>query len=146
MNMSGGTGPRLLQRARMPLTASVAILLASILWVSPTAGQGPPTTTALSTFVALRAAESAGANITDLVNQYNTLIQQTAPNSSFVSLEQLANNAQQDALAAKSTSQTLTLVLTPILALALSLVTEGLLQLRRKIERERLLEMEIEHR
>jgi len=119
--------------------------LASILWVSPTAGQSPPTTTALSTFVALRAAESAGANITDLVNQYNTLIQQTAPNSSFVSLEQLANNAQQDALAVKSASQTLTLVLIPILALTLSLVTEGLLQLRRKIEQNRLLEMEIEN-
>jgi hypothetical protein len=136
----------LLQRTRLPLIAFAAILSASILWLLPIAGQGPPTTTALNTFVALRAAESAGANITDLVNQYNTLIQQTAPNSSFVSLGQLANNAQQDALVIKSTSQTLTLVLTPILALALSLVTEGLLQLRRKIERERLLEMEIENR
>jgi predicted PurR-regulated permease PerM len=135
----------MLRRARRLITAAATILLASILWLAPIAGQSPPATTALNTFEALRAAENAGANITGLVNQYNTLIQQNAPNSSFASLAQLASNAQQDALALRSSSQTLTLVLIPILALTLSLVTEGLLQLRRKIGQNRLLEMEIEN-
>lgn len=123
------------------------IVFVSVFWLAPqTAGQGSPNGAALSAFEALRAAGSASANITSLVNQYNNLLQQSAPNSSFASLGQLAEGAQQNALALRSFNQTLTVVLVPVTALVLALVSEALLQLRRKIEREKMLEMEIDQK
>jgi hypothetical protein len=119
------------------------ILLTSIFWLGPTFGQNSPSATALSTFEALRAAESSGADITGLVAQYNVLIQQSSPNSSFIALGQAAANAQQDAMALRSNNQILTLVLVPVTALIMALVAEGLLQLRRRVAREKLLDMEI---
>ncbi len=119
------------------------ILLASTFWLSTTLGLNSPSPTALGTFEALRAAENSGADITSLVAQYNILIQQSAPNSSFITLGQSAANAQEDAIAIRSYNQTLTLVLVPVSALILALTTEGLLQLKRRITREKMLDMEI---
>ncbi len=135
---------KMLHKGRRSILTVAIIVFVSVLWLaSPTSGQIPPNGTALSAFGALRTAESAGANITSLVNQYNNLLQQSAPNSSFANLGQLAQSAQQDALAVKSLDRTLTLVLVPVIALALALTSEALLQLRRKIDREKMLEMEI---
>lgn len=119
------------------------ILLASTFWLTPTLGQNSPAPTALGAFDAMRAAESSGADITSLVAQYNILLQQSSPNSSFITLGQTAANLQQDAMALKSNNQTLTLVLVPVTALIMALVTEGLLQLKRRITRAKILSMEI---
>ncbi len=131
---------------RLILTVAI-IVFVSIFWLAPTTvGQSSPNGSALSALEALRAAESAGANITSLVNQYNNFIQQSASNNSFASLGQLAENARQNALAVRSFNQTLTLILVPVIALILALASEALLQLRRKIEREKMLEMEIDRK
>ncbi len=131
-------------RVRRLILIVAIIVFVSVFWLTaPTAGQSPPNGTALSAFEALHAADSASANITSLVNQYNNLLQQSAPNSSFISLGQLAEIAQQNALALRSFDRTLTLVLVPVIALILALVSEALLQLKRRIEREKVLEMEI---
>jgi hypothetical protein len=134
-------------RVRRLILIVAIIVFASAFWLTPpTTGQGPPNGTALSAFEALHAAESAGANITSLVNQYNNLLQQSAPNSSFATLGQVAENAQRDAIPLRSFDRTLPLVLVPVIALILAFVSEVLLQLRRKIEREKILEMEIEQK
>ena len=131
-------------RARRLLVAVTTILVVSLAWPPTIAGQGSPGPEALATFQALQAAESSGADITSLVSQYNSLIERSAPvNSSFASVAHFARSAQQNSLALRSFDQTLTLVLVPVMALVLALATEGLLQLRRRIERERMLEMEI---
>ena len=121
----------------------VAIILTCTFWLGPALGQNSPSPTALSTFEALRAAEISGADISSLVAQYNILIQQSSPNSSFITLGQAAANAQQDAMALESNNQTLTLILVPVTALIMALVTEGLLQLKRRIAHEKMLDMEI---
>lgn len=130
--------------ARRLLVAVTTILVVSLAWPPTIAGQGSPGPAALATFQALQTAESAGADITSLVSQYNSLIEQSAPvNSSLASLTQLARSAQQNSLALRSFDQTLTLILVPVIAMVLAFATEGLLQLRRRIERKRMLEMEI---
>lgn len=128
------------------LLVATIVLLASAFCASSTAGQNQPSRTALATFEMLHTAESAGANITSLVDQYNSLLQQSAPNSSFVDLGQAAETAQNTAVSLRSTDQTLTVVLVPVMALLLALAGEGLLQFRRRIIRTRMLEMEIEQR
>ncbi len=124
----------------------VTIILASTFWLAPTLGQNSPSTTALGTFEAIRAAETSGANITSLVAQYNALLEQSSPNSSFITLGQLAAEAQQDAIALKSYNQTVTVFLVPSTAFIMALVTEGLLQLRRRIIREKMLDMEVKQK
>ena len=131
------------RRAARLLIAAATMLLTSGFWLTPTIAQSSPTGTALSAFEAMHSAENGGANITSLVDQYNNLLQQSSPDSSFVTLGQLAADAQENAIALRSFNQTLTLVLVPAIALVLALAGEGLLQLRRKIQRERTLQTEI---
>jgi hypothetical protein len=134
-------------RSRRSFLAVATVVFLTVFCLAPlAAGQGSPNTAALSAFAALHAAESSGANITSLVNEYNALMEESAPNSSFIALQQLAQSAQQNAISHGSFEQTLTLILVPTIALALALASEGLLQLRRKIKRERMLEMEIERK
>ena len=132
-------------RAGQLFLAVAIIVFVGVFLVAPpsTFGQTPPSGTALGAFEALRSAASSGANVTALVDQYNALLQQSSKNNSFTSLQQMAQNAQQKAVSEASSDRTLTIVLVPTLALVLALAMEGLLQLRRRLERKRMLEMEI---
>lgn len=104
------------------------------------AGPGP---TALQAFEAIVGAEASGADVSNLVAQYNSLLQQGAPDSSYGILKQLAGNAQASAASSTSFNNSLTLVLVPLIALALTFVLTQVLEFRKKLSNQKLLDMEI---
>jgi len=108
------------------------------------AGQVSPSRPALDALEALRAAEAAGANVVSMVSKYNSLLQQTGSDASFNSLQNDALTAQQNAVATQANDKITTAISVPIIALLLALVTASFLQLRRRLERERLMDMEIQ--
>jgi methionyl-tRNA synthetase len=121
------------------LLISVTILL---LWPTIVHGDSP-STTALNTFETLRNAEASGANIASLVSQYNSLLQQSAPNSSFISLQNQATAAQKAATAAAALSSTMIIVLVPIIPFFLALLAVGITRLSARLAKERKLDMEV---
>jgi hypothetical protein len=102
-----------------------------------------PGPTALQAFEAIRAAEDSGADVSTLVAQYNNLLQEGAQDSAYTTLKQFAGNAQASAASSMSFNSSLTLVLVPLIALALTLVSIELFELRKRLSKERLLDMEI---
>jgi hypothetical protein len=104
------------------------------------AGPGP---TALQAFEAIVGAEASGADVSNLVAQYNSLLQQGAPDSSYSTLKQLAGNAQASAASSMSFNNSLTLILVPLIALAPTFVLAQVLEFRKKLSKQELLDMEI---
>ncbi len=129
---------------RRVVMVSILILFSSPIWIDQMAGQVSPSRPALDALEALRAAEAAGANVVSMVSKYNSLLQQTGSDASFNSLQNDALTAQQNAVATQANDKITTAISVPIIALLLALVTASFLQLRRRLERERLMDMEIQ--
>lgn len=104
------------------------------------AGPGP---IALQAFEAIVGAEASGADVSNLVAQYNSLLQKGAPDSSYSPLNQMAGNAQASAASSVSFNNSLTLVLVPLIALALTVVLTLILEFRKRLSDQKLLDMEI---
>ena len=105
--------------------------------VSVPKGQTSPSNAALQAFESIHRAETSGADIKNLVYQYNQ------PNASYTTISDLAVQAQQAAIDTKNTYTTIMIVLIPIIALLLSLLTIGVLSIIRRFEQEKLLDMRI---
>jgi hypothetical protein len=119
------------------------LLLTAILLLPSIIAHASPGPTALQAFEAIRVAEDSGADISNLVAQYNNLLQEGAQDSAYNTVKQLAGNAQTSAAANMSFDNSLTLVLVPLIALALTLASIELFELRKRLSKERLLDMEI---
>ena len=120
------------------LTLSIAIFL-----LGSTGSGSDPSAIAQNTFEAMRSAEASGANIDSLVSQYNSLLQQSAPDSSFVSVQSQAAAVQQAALASKTFNGIFTIVLIPVIPLFLAVLTVAIFRLLAKVARKKILDMEI---
>jgi hypothetical protein len=118
------------------------LFLSWLFWLPDLSGQ-TSLDPAFQAFEALRAAEESGTDISNLVSQYNNLLQQQAPASSYNTLKQLAGNAQASSLAARNFNTALTIILVPVIALLLTLTIMGALEFRRRLARDKLLDMEI---
>ena len=118
------------------------LFLSGLFWLPSLSGQ-TSLDPAFQAFEALRSAEDSGADISNLVGQYNNLLQQQAPASSYNTLKQLAGNAQASSIAARNFNTGLTMILVPVIALLLTLTIIGALEFRRRLARDRLLDMEI---
>jgi hypothetical protein len=139
-----------LERAFIPMISGARqlvrvlslLFLSWLFWLPNLSGQ-TSLYPAFQAFEALRAAEDSGADISNLVSQYNNLLQQQAPASSYNTLKQLAGNAQASSLAARNFNTALTIILVPAIALLLTLTIMGALEFRRRLARDKLLDMEI---
>lgn len=120
------------------LLGSVAALLLA------TAGSVAPSTAALGTYETLRSAESAGANIGYLVSQYNSLLSQSANDSSFSSLRDQASALQQTATSARDFSNTITIVIVLVVPFFLATLALGIVRLSTALARHRKMNMELE--
>src|SRR6266487_6298280 len=131
-------------RNRKGWTAGVLIILSIAFFVSVTTVLGgSPSSAALSAFEALRIAEASGANIDLLVSQYNSLLQQSANDSSFNSLQSQILEAQQSASSTATFNTTLTIILVPIIPFFLALLSVVMVRLVSRVERKRKLDMEV---
>lgn len=128
---------------RRPSRILGLLLLTAIFWLPSFMAHASPGPIALQAFEAIRTAEESGADVSKLVAQYNILLQGGAQDSAYSTLKQLAGNAQASAASNTSFNNSLTIVLVPLIALALTLVSIELFELRRRLSRERLLDMEI---
>ena len=106
-------------------------------------GSASPSSSALTAFEAIRAAQAAGADVNSLVAQYNSLLQSNAPDSSFDMLRNQALGLQQTASSQTATSNAYVAESIPLIALALALITELVFQIRSKVARERRLSREV---
>ena len=120
------------------LTVVIGILL-----LGSTVSGTAPSAVAQNTFETLRSAEASGANIDSLVSQYNSLLQQSAQDSSFVSVQSQAAAVQQAALASKTFNGIFTIVLIPVIPLFLAVLTVAIFRLLAKVARKKILDMEI---
>ena len=120
------------------LTLSIAIFL-----LGSTGSGSAPSAIAQNAFEAMRSAEASGANIDSLVSQYNSLLQQSAPDSSFVSVQSQAAAVQQAALTSKTFDGIFTIVLIPVIPLFLAVLTVAIFRLLAKVARKKILDMEI---
>ena len=136
---SGNMSQRVRWFIEVLLLASVAILL-----ITTAFGGSLPSTTALGTFETLRGAETSGANIGNLVSQYNTLLSQSANDSSFSSLRNQALALQQTATSARILSNTITMILVPVVPFFLATLALGIVRLSAAVGRRRKMDMEIE--
>ena len=121
----------------------IMIISLGILFYASTVSGSQPTTVARNSFESLTAAEASGANIAGLVAQYNSLLERSANDSAFSSLQSQTVAAQQAALASRAATNTLTMILIPTIPLFLALLTAGILGIARMVERERRLDMEV---
>ena len=128
---------------RRPSRILGLVLIAAILCLPSLMAHASPGPTALQAFEAIRAAENSGADVSTLVAQYDNLLQQGAQDSVYTTLKQLAGNAQASTASSMSLNSSLTLVLVPLIALAFTLVSIELFELRKRLSKERLLDMEI---
>jgi hypothetical protein len=128
---------------RLPHWILALMLLTAIFWLPSLMTHASPGPTALQAFEAIRAAEDSGANVSTLVAQYNNFLQGGAQDSAYTTIEQLAANAQASSASNMSFNNSLTLVLVPLIALALTLVSIELFELRKRLSKVRLLDMEI---
>jgi len=112
-------------------------------FVLATTVSGSPSSAALGAFEALRNAEASGANIGEFVSQYNSLLQQSANDSSFNSLQSQILEAQQTATSAATFNTTLTIILVPIIPFFLALFSVVIVRLVSRVERKRKLDMEV---
>lgn len=112
-------------------------------WFAPLSGQTSPSLTVVSTFETLHVAEASGVNIKNLLDQYNNLLQQQAPDSSYIAISSQAVQEQQSETANKNVSNVLRIVLVPAVALLLALVSLLFIEIARKTRQNRLLEMRI---
>jgi len=128
---------------RLPSRILALLLLTAIFWLPSFMTYASPGPTALQAFEAIRAAEDSGADVSKLVAQYNNLLQGGAQDSAYSTLTQLAANAQASAASTMNLNNSLTLVLVPLIALALTLVSIELFELRKRLSKEKLLDMEI---
>ena len=136
-------GSPTLMRNRNGWTAGVLILLAMSVFVLATTVSGSPSSAALGAFEALRNAEASGANIGLLVSQYNSLLQQSANDSSFNSLQSQILEAQQSASSTATFNTTLTIILVPIIPFFLALLSVIIVRVVSRVERKRKLDMEV---
>ena len=137
-------GSPTLMRNRNGRTAGVLIILAMTVFVLATTVSGSsPSSAALGAFDALRNAEASGANIGALVSQYNSLLQQSANDSSFNSLQSQILEAQQSASSTATFNTTLTIILVPIIPFFLALFSVMIVRLVSRVERKRKLDMEV---
>ena len=120
------------------LTLSMAIFL-----LGSTVSGSAPSSVAQNTFEAMRSAEASGANIDSLVSQYNSLLQHSTSDSSFVSVQGQATALQQAALASKTFNGIFTIVLIPVIPLFLAVLTVAIFRLLAKVARKKILDMEI---
>lgn len=127
---------------RLTFELIIIIALGILFYASPVSGSRP-STVARNSFEGLRAAEASGADITGLVAQYNSLLERSANDSPFSSLQNQIMAAQQAALASRATTNTLSILLIPIIPFFLALLTAVILGIARKVERERRLDMEV---
>ncbi len=118
-------------------------LVLLVFYLAPLAGQTSPNPTAFPTFEALHAAEASGANIKNLLDQYNILLQQQSSNASYTTLIGLAVQAQQSAISDKNSGNLLTVALVPIVALILAVTSTALISAVRRIRQNKLLDMRI---
>jgi hypothetical protein len=126
-------------------TAACLLLFFSLIsWFPPIVGQSSPSSAAFPAFETLHAAEASGANIKNLIDQYNSLLQQQTPDpSSYSSISSQAVQAQQSATANKNASNTFRIVLVPAIAFLLALVSLLLIATARRLRQNRLLDMRI---
>lgn len=132
--------------SRRPITLATITLLAVMtlsLPVSVPNGEASPGNAALQAFESLHKAEASGADIRNLIDQYDLLLQQQTPDASYQAISDLAAQAQQSAGATKNTYTTITIVLIPTIALALSLVTITIVSILKRLDEEKVLDMRI---
>ena len=118
-------------------TITLLVIMIMSFSVSVPNGQAGSSNAALQAFESLHKAEASGADIRNLVDQYNQ------PNASYTTINDLASQAQQSAINAKNTYTTAVIVLIPIIALFLSLVVIGILSIIRRFEAEKLMDMRV---
>jgi hypothetical protein len=121
----------------------IMIISLGILFYASTVSGSQPSTVARNSFEQLKAAEASGADITGLVAQYNSLLERSANDSAFNSLQSQTVAAQQAALASRAATNTLAIVLIPTIPFFLALLTAGILGVARKVKRAKELDLEI---
>jgi len=131
--------------AKSTLVASLilSVLLTCSVWTTQLAGEKAPSSTALAAFEAIHSAEESGADVGALVSQYNSLLQNSAPDAAFDVITNQAIAAQKSALSAESLDNLLTRLLVPVIAFILSFITTCSLRFRKRLAKERILDSEI---
>jgi hypothetical protein len=126
-------------------TAACAVLIFSLIsCFPPLVGQTLPSSAVFPAFEKLHAAEASGANIKNLLDQYNSLLEQKASDpSSYASISSQAAQAQQSAAANKNASNVFRIILVPVLAFFLAIVSLLLVATARRLRQNRLLDMRI---
>ncbi len=131
--------------AKSTLVASLilSVLLTCSVWTTQLAGEKAPSSTALAAFEAIHSAEESGTDVGALVSQYNSLLQNSAPDAAFDVITNQAIAAQKSALSAQSLDNLLTRLLVPVIAFILSFITTCSLRFRKRLAKERILDSEI---
>jgi hypothetical protein len=104
-----------------------------------------PDSTALSAFQSLHAADVAGGNIRNLVTEYNALLNQPA-NTSDIGFQQINNQAVQAqtyAVQTRNMRNIFIIILVPIIATILALLSVLVVSISRRVRKKKLLEMRI---
>lgn len=127
------------------LIGAMILLLFGVL-IGISAGQTNPNSTAFPTFETLHKAEASGANIKNLVDQYNALLSQQNQSDlgpGFAALASQAIQAQTLATSNRNASNLSTIILVPVAALILAIASIALVSVIRRIRENRLLDMRI---
>jgi len=130
-------------KATLLASLILSVLLGCSACMTQLAGDNTLSSTAISTFEVIHSAEESGADIGGLVSQYNSLLQDSAPDTAFGVIMNQAVEAQKSVLAARSLDNLLTQLLIPVIAFILSFITTGSLRLRKRLAKERMLDSEI---
>ena len=130
-------------KATLLASLILSVLLACSACMTQLAGDNTLSSTAISTFEVIHSAEESGADIGGLVSQYNSLLQNSAPDAAFDVITNQAITAQKSALSAQSLDNLLTRLLVPVIAFILSFITTSSLRFRKRLAKERILDSEI---
>ena len=126
---------------RASLLTVLALLLASS-WVVPFA-VSTPNSSALAAFRGIRLAEDAGADVSSLIRDYNTLLEADS-DASFAGLLDVAGAAREDASSRTVIRNTILVVSVIVVPMVLSLGVALLRRFHVTLEKERFLDREIQ--
>ena len=129
-------------KTRHAAVLTVLALLVTSSWVVAFAVSAPDST-ALAAFRSIRLAEDAGADVSSLIRDYNTLLEEDS-DTSFGGLLDRAGAAREDASSQTDIRNIFLVVSLIVVPIVLSLGVVLLRRLHVMLERERLLDKEIQ--